>query len=262
MKLCRFEISSRPGEIRSGIFHEGKVYETDGQNAVGIHDPANIVFKSPLIRPPAVRMFEEFEHLAGEYVLSYFFVNPTQVKGMNESLGFPPQVEQLGLELRIAGVLQDGDQMIEPKEAERYLLGYTFLLCFVDRQLQAEAHSNPAVVTEAHDIGALISPFVVTPEELTEYLLRETKSGFQWVYSLYINDAPIVEQRSFAFDTEFYDLLQRASVRSPLSVGEVVTWPSLPLPDLESTELGRNLEPGDKVRVVVEGLGAITSQIG
>lgn len=262
VKLCRFDLSNRPGEPRTGVFHEGKIYETDGNSPVAIHDPASVTFMAPIGRPAAVRLFEQFESTPGEYILSYIFMNPNQLKGMDESLGFPPQVEELGVELRVVGVLQDGDQMISPNEAERYLLGYAFILCFVDQTLQDSANQNPAVWTESHDIGALISPFVVTPEELGEYLIRETKSGFQWIYSIYINETTIVEKRNYAFDVEFYDLLQRASLRSPMAVGEVVAWPSLPVPDFETSELGRKLLPGDKIRVVIEGLGAISSRIG
>jgi 2-keto-4-pentenoate hydratase/2-oxohepta-3-ene-1,7-dioic acid hydratase in catechol pathway len=262
MKLCRFLVANRPGDPRTGVYHEGKIYETDGHTAEGIHDPANIVFLSPIGTPPAVRLFDSFENIAGESLLSYYFMNPNQLKGTNETLGFPPQVEQLGIEIRICGVLQDGDQMIEPAEAEKYLLGYALMLCFVDQSLQEEADHHPAIWTEAHDIGAILSPLLVTPEELSEYLVRETKSSFQWIYNLYINEEPILEDRVFAHDVSFYDLLQRASVRSAMSTGEVVAWPPLPLPDLTATSLGRPIEPGDKVRVVVQGLGAITSTIG
>lgn len=220
------------------------------------------MFLSPIGQPPAVRLFEESEVSPSEFILSYFFMNPAQLKGTNESLSMPPQVEQLGIEIRIAGVLQDGDQLIEPKEAERYLLGYTFMLCFTDQSLQQEAGLSPAVWTESHDIGALLSPFLVTPEELSGYLVRERKSAFQFVYSVYVNNLPIVEEVAFAFDVEFYDLLQRASLRSPLATGEVVTWPPLPLPDLETSKLGRQLEAGDKIRVVVESMGAVTSTVG
>ena len=262
MKLCRFLVANRADEPRTGVYHEGKIYETDGTTAAGIHEPANVVFLSPIGQPPAVRFFEQSEIAPGEWILSYFFMNPAQLKGTNESLSMPPQVEDLGFEIRIAGVLQDGDQMIEPKEAERYLLGYTFMLCFTDRSLINESNASPAVWTESHDIGALLSPFLITPEEMSAYLIRETKSGFQFVYSIFINEVPVIEERTFSFDVEFYDLLQRASLRSPLATGEVVAWPSLPIPDLETTAFGRNVEPGDKIRVVVEGLGAISSTVG
>ncbi|ARU40848.1 hypothetical protein CCB80_06695 [Armatimonadetes bacterium Uphvl-Ar1] len=261
MKLCRFTLTNRPDEPRTGVYHEGKVYETDGQSAAGIHEPANITFIAPIGTPPAVRLFDQFD-ADGGYFLSYFFMNPAQLKGSNESLSMPPQVEELGIEIRIAGVLQDGDQLIEPQEAEKYILGYTVMLCFVDRTLQAEAENHPAIWTESHDIGALLSPFIVTPEEMSAHLIRETKSGFNWVYSIFVNEKPIVEERQFAFDVEFYDLIQRASLRSPLATGEVIAFPSLPIPDFTATELGRELEPGDRVRVVVDGLGAVSSIIG
>lgn len=261
MKLCRFYVANRPDEPKTGVYHEGKVYETDGQSAAGIHEPANITFIAPIGTPPAVRFFEQFDSEGG-YFLSYFFMNPAQLKGTHDSLSMPPQVEELGIEIRIAGVLQDGDQLIEPQEAEKYILGYTFLLCFVDRTLQTEADGHPAIWTESHDIGALISPFIVTPEEMSAHLVRETKSSFNWVYSIFVNEVPIVKDRQYAFDTEFYDLIQRASLRSPLATGEVIAFPTLPIPDFTGTELGRELEPGDKVRVVVDGLGAITSTIG
>ena len=38
MKLCRFELKSTPGEVRSGIVYNGKIYETAGAEPVAVHE--------------------------------------------------------------------------------------------------------------------------------------------------------------------------------------------------------------------------------
>ncbi len=264
MKLCRFDVINRPGDLpRSGVYHEGKVYETDGQNAIGVHDPANIQFLCPIGRPPIVRCFESYQAGPGEHALSYFFMNPSLLKGPDGTIEIPPTVENLDLEVRVFGVSQDNGLMIEPAEADGFLLGYGFMVVLVDRELAGSSMEvSSEHWTSARDVGAFVSPFVVTPEELTVQLVRESKSKFAWNYEISVSGEAIADKETFESDYAFSDLLYFASRRSSLSTGEVVTWPLLPKPEIEMSRLGRYLIPGDTLKVVVEGLGAITGRIG
>lgn len=264
MKLCRFEVANRPGDLaRSGIYHEGKVYETDGQNAIGVHDPANVRFLCPIGRPPVVRCFESYQAGPGEHALSYFFMNPGLLQGPDGTIEIPPTVENLDLEVRVFGVSQDSGLMVDEKEADEFLLGYGFMVVLVDREL---AGSSMEVSSEhwsaARDVGAFVSPFIVTPEELTVQLVRESKSKFAWNYEISVSGDSIADRGTFESDYAFSDLLFLGSRRSALSTGEVVAWPALPKPDMELSRIGRFLIPGDTLRIVVEGLGAVTGRIG
>lgn len=262
MKLCRFEIENHPEEPRSGIFHEGKVYETDGQNAIAIHDPANIRFLSPIGRPAALRCFESYEALPGEWGVSYFFLNPANLRGPNETFDLPPAVEELGIEVRVAAVLQDAGLNVEPAESDGFILGYTFVALFVDRAAEREGAPHPARWAELRDLGGFVAPFVVTPDELDDYRDQEARSRFTWKYKVSVNDEELPLGGTFGSDYGMDDLLILASRRAPVGAGEIIAWPALPLPELADTSLGRDLVPGDRFRVVVEGLGAITGQVG
>ncbi len=253
--------------MRSGIYHEGKIYETDGVNAIDTHDPANVVFLSPIGRPAAVRCFESFSPLPGEWDLSYFYINPAGIKGPDSTIELAPGVEELGLEIRIGAVLQDSGISLDPKESDGFILGYTFFLVFTDRSGSDTMDGSlleamPARWTEMRDTGALISPFVVTPEELAELRESQSRANFAWKYQLYINDKQIEMPGNMTFDQGMDELLALASRRSPVGAGEVITWPALPTADLATSSLERNLIPGDKIRVVIEGLGALTGRIG
>lgn len=262
VKLCQFEVINRPGdEIRSGLFHEGKVYETDGQNAIAVHDPANVRFLSPVGRPSVVRCFESYQAGPGEHALSYFFMNPTVVAGPGATVEVPPSVENLDLEVRVFGVTQDSGMMIDEAESDGFLLGYGFMVVLVDRDLSAPGMGGEYWAS-SRDVGAFVSPFIVTPEELTLQLVRESKSKFEWTYEISVEGETIADKGQFGSDYAFSDLLYLASRRSAVSTGEVVTWPALPKPDIELSRLSRYLMPGDAIKVVVEGLGAVTARIG
>ncbi|MDK3160965.1 fumarylacetoacetate hydrolase family protein [Kamptonema cortianum] len=264
MKLCRFELVDAPGEQRSGIFHEGNIYETDGQMAAGIHDLSRVQFLSPVGRPLAIRVFESFSPIPGEWDLTYFFMNPTLIRGTNESISIPPSIEKLDFEIRLAAILQDGALMVDASEADKMILGYTFLLVFIDKTVGYEDTQGvvSSTWTPSHDVGAFIAPFVVTPEELNERMIRESRTNFQWSYKIYVNDELLPGPSEYAFDPSMSDLMVIGSQRSALTSGEIITWPPLPLDDISTTPLGRYLIPGDEVRVVIDGLGAINGKIG
>lgn len=259
VKLCRFELVSRPGdEIRSGVYHEGTVYETDGVNAIGTHDPSQIRFVCPVGRPPVVRCFESYQAGPGEHALSYFYLNPGLLYGPEATIEIPPTVESLDLEIRVAGVVQESGMMIDAAEADGFILGYTFLAVLVDKDLGGNSTEH---WSSSRDLGAWVSPFLVTPEELNDHLASESRSRFNWGYQVFVNDQPIEDKSTFESDYSFSDLLYLGSRRSMVSTGEVLTWPSLPKVDIELTKHGQNLMPGDSVRIVVDGLGAVSGRL-
>lgn len=264
VKLCRFDIVNRPGdEPRSGVFHEGKIYETDGQNALGVHDPANIRFLCPIGRPPIVRCFESYQAGPGEHALSYFYSNPVLLSGPDATIELPPSVDQADLEIRVFGVVQDSAMLVDEREADSLILGYGFMVVLVDRELEGDSGGNATEHwTSSRDMGAWVSPFLVTPDELNPHLASESKSRFKWEYQIHINDEQVGDRGQFESDYAFSDLLYLGSRRSTLSTGEVLTWPALPKTDLEVSDFGRMLMPGDTLRIVVDGLGAVTGRIG
>lgn len=259
MKLCRFELAAAPGDPRSGVFHSGKVYETDGVQAIGIHETSDVRFLPPVGRPIAVRAFEPIETSPGQWDTGFCFLNPATIYGPDEAVTAPPDCPELGFEIRIGGMVKDSGAGVDEREAESFVLGYTFLVVLTDasRPDRDMAHNW----ARSRDIGAFFAPFVVTPEELAEFLVRESRTQFQWRFSVFINDEKVDGPSDYVFDASFADLLQAASTGNGVSSGELVLWPAVPFPPLEESSFGRALLPSDRIRVVVEGLGAVNGRI-
>ncbi len=166
----------------------------------------------------------------------------------------------MGIEVRVGGVVKDSGALIEEREAESFILGYTFLVCLVD--LSRPDRDDPHNWSKSRDLGMIAANFVVTPEEMADYLVRESRTQFQFGYSVFVNSEKIDGPTDYVFDRSFAELLSRASQGAGVTAGEFVAWPSLPFPNLEETNLGRGLMPGDQVRVVIEGISAAIGRIG
>lgn len=251
MKLCRFELVDQPGPIRSGIFHEGKVYETDGTKAIGIHDLTAVVLRSPVGLCPAIRMFPKSPLANGRFT----FLNSTLIVGSGADVEMPTEVVGVGLSASVGVVVADRGRQIDVGEAESFILGYTLVLRLIGEFAGADA--DPMSASE--DLAILIGPFVTTPEELEEKMIAGEATSYRWQAELKLNGdaawAGTIEGPRFA------DLLSAGSRLVEMQSGEVVAGPALDIPLLPSTGFGRSLLPGDRFIFRVDGLGALTGSI-
>ncbi|MCB0826422.1 MAG: fumarylacetoacetate hydrolase family protein [Armatimonadetes bacterium] len=255
MKLCRFELSDTPGETRSGIYHEGRYYETDGQNAIGVHEPNVVRLLSPIGQPPAYRAFDAIEGGPTEGTLFYHYLNPAGLQGTETEIVLPPAVLEADFEVRIGAVIQDKGLALDPREANGFILGYLITCVITDAR-----RIDESIGAQPRDVGLLAGPFLVTPDDLGGHLTGESQSNFVWPYEISINGTTI-QKASYQSDYEMTNLLVQATETSSINVGEIVSWPPLPKPRLSETEIGRGMMPSDKVLIRIEGLGALTFRV-
>lgn len=150
MKLCRFVLHESPEQARSGIFHENRVYETDGQNAVGIHEITKLGFLAPIRNATSLRFFgKTAQDLEGSH-----YANPSEILGPLAQVELPfVQGQGIFCNVRLAAVVSDRAEQLDLDEVGKYVLGYTLLV---------NLYSEPTFVDDFHIV---VGPFLITPDE-------------------------------------------------------------------------------------------------
>jgi 2-keto-4-pentenoate hydratase/2-oxohepta-3-ene-1,7-dioic acid hydratase in catechol pathway len=252
MKLCRFTLSHEPERVRSGVFYDNRVYETDGENAIGLHELGKVRLLAPLGQPPSWRAFD-WVRAGGEDVLAYRYRNPVALTGPTAEVDAPAGSDDLGFELRLALVVGDRGERVEAEEAPGFVLGATLVLAFLAGDMAEEDASMGLPDTRSHDLPALIGPFLVTPDEV------DSLGG---VFRVEVSANGHVQSRTEAgLPLSPVEAVVAASRSLPVVQGDLLALPPFGLPSLASTHLGRSLRPGDTVVAAVEGLGALCATI-
>lgn len=256
MKLCRFELRADPGTVRSGILHADRLYETDGQNAIGIHELGDIRLLPPVGTPPSVRVFDARRTELGAERLVYWFANPTRAVGAAGELPLPDDMGELDFEVRIATTVTDAGERIEESEAERFILGMAVAIVVRAPEVAADEIAVGSGPGQSADLGFGLGPWLVTPDDVRGYGLAGSTTRYAWPYKLLVNGLVVAEgidEPTFSLA----DLLRVASQGGPVLPGELLLTPALAKPSLSDTEVGRGLLPGDRVEAHVEGVGVL-----
>ncbi len=260
MKLCRFILNDTPELARSGIYHDGKVYETDGENAVGIHDPGKLSLLTPLGATTAVRVFEAFRRPDGTESLTYRIQSTSGITGPNGILESPPTAHALDFDLHVVGVIADRAQAVEVLEAPSFVLGYALMIVLFDDDLAQEERTLGLPVGPSHDMGCALGPYLTTPEDLTEFSVGSDPTRFEWRCKIRVNNEDVATS-VVPSDYAFSDFLAMSSERRTIQSGEVLAWPRAPKPPLADSPFGRNLLEGDRIEATVDGLGTLVVRI-
>lgn len=251
MKLCRFELIEEPGHARSGLYHNGRVYETDGAEAVGVHDLPRVRMLAPVAQPPSARFFSVHEGCP-----CYTYRNPLAAGGPITELPVPAWVQDLDVELRIAAVIAVPGLRIDPDEAAGHLLGLTQVLALVARDAEREERARGEAPWRSVDLPIALGPFIATIEDLrADETLR-----FRWRWALRA-DGDLVDESESTDELGVAEMLALASESRPVLPGELLAGPPLPLRPLVVTPLGRSLLPGDQLQSTVEGIGSLVVQL-
>ncbi len=260
MKLCRFELLDHPDEVRSGIFHDQRIYETDGRTGTEIHELSAIRLFQPLGSSPSVRLYDLYSGDQGQQELLHTYVNPTLVTGSNSDIEIPADGSGWDVEARICCTVTDRGSQIDRSEAAEFVLGFTMMLCLVSVDEMESAKSTGQPQAWARDLGIFVGPFLVTPDELGS-IERIDQTTFRWKYQLKVNGEVIVDGLDQP-EVGMADLIAKASGRHEVFPGELFALPPLQKPALEMSTLGRTLMAGDEVILSVEGLGDLAANFG
>ncbi len=261
MKLVRFELVEQPGVHRSGIFHDNRVYETDGEKAVGIHEPSAYRLLSPIGTATGLRIFETVNDGAGNRYLTYSHRHPGLVRGPLSEVEMSPDVDGLDFDVHVAAVVQATGMAVDEAEAPGFLLGYTMLVAFNVPAVVVDDQMRGGTGAPGRDAGMLMGPFLVTPEEIAEYLVSGEQDVYAWPYEVRVDD-DVVAAGVVETWPGFSSLVVQSTLVGAVTAGEVMAWPALPKPPLEETTFGRLLLPSDRVSCIVEGIGTLVGKVG
>lgn len=261
MKLCRFELLDDPGVMRSGIYFDNRIYETQGMEPVGVHEAGTIRLFPPLGPCPSLRFFDLAVDPQGQPILHYSYGNPATLYGPNALAPLPEDAENWDFEIRVAVAVSDRGERIDITEAPRFVLGYCLVLVLIASD-QAEREIRLGIPAAAsRDTAIYLGPFIVTSDELGESMTQESETQFQWRYELKVNDDVIAKGIN---DAGFgaAEMLEMASRRAEVVAGDILAFPPLEKQPLDLTTFGRGLLPEDKISCHVEGLGVLVARLG
>jgi 2-keto-4-pentenoate hydratase/2-oxohepta-3-ene-1,7-dioic acid hydratase in catechol pathway len=239
VKFCRFELVAESGVIRTGIAYEGRIYETDGTNAIGIHEAADIRLLAPIGRAPSVRVYRPRE-------LVFEYAHPAAMLGPNERLPMPVGAERLGYTPALAVVVASSGRSIDSSIADETVLGLALTHLFTTLR-------DPG--GRALDAGYAVGPALVTPDELIE---SSTKSEHGAIYQ----DEIALSRNGVEIDRwQLADIFPRpAAAIAVASESRELTEGDLLLIPIGDAELA--VDPADEIRVWGAKLGSLNVRIG
>jgi fumarylacetoacetate (FAA) hydrolase len=261
VKLCRFELLATPGEVKSGIVHSGKIYETDGSNPIAVHEAADVRPLPPVGLPPSIRIFRFTDAelaLGPESMPLYSYGNPASLVGASQIVPKLDITAEFDYEPFIAVVIAHQGYGIPVEEADGYILGYTILNGLVMRDIEraeARAGSGPG---KSRDYAMAMGPVLTTPEELDDFIVDESHGRKHKLSA--VSRVNGVERRRGDVEElpySFAQLISAASETSTLKAGDIIAAGPLVRPE----EPFRGLESGDELQIAVENLGTLSTKI-
>ena len=201
---------------------------------------------------------------------TFYFTNPHTVRATGETIPVPAGCSRMDLETEVAAVLGAADGLtgtdLEPADAHRMIFGYTVLNDWSARDVQAREMKVRLGPCKGKDFASTLGPWIVTADELEH---RHDAAGFlDLAMTAYVNDEPLGTDSLAHMGWPFAELVAYASQDSLVVPGDV----------LGSGTSGRGclaelwgrhgelapppLREGDRVRLVVEGIGEIENTVG
>lgn len=246
---------------------------------------ADVRLLAPLV-PASIRDFVAFEeHVEGMSASvdgtsdvvaewyeapTFYFTNPHTVRATADVVRVP-DTERLDVELELAAVIggvpgSDGENL-DAATAASHIFGYTVMNDWSARDLQSREMKVRLGPAKGKDFAITLGPWIVTADEIEPYLDAD---GFLAMRAeLFINGRLIGEDLTSNMGWPFPELVAYASRNSVVVPGDVLGSGTVGNGGCLGELWGRRgrldprpLEPGDEVRLVIEGIGEIVNVVG
>lgn len=248
--------------------------------------PLNQVRLLAPLDPRSVRDFVAFEeHIEGvsrgmdgaDHVVeqwyeapTFYFTNPHTMRATGDTIPVPAGCHRMDLETEVAAVLGRAEGIVgtdlDPENAHRMIFGYTIFNDWSARDVQTREMKVRLGPCKGKDFASTLGPWIVTADEFES---RHDDEGFLALeMTAYINEDPLGTDSSAHMGWPFAELVAYASQDSLVVPGDVLGSGTSGRGCL--AELwGRGGEPvppplkeGDRVRLVVEGIGEVENVLG
>lgn len=239
-------------------------------------DPTRL---NPPVRPPSFRDFYSFEQhvrtarsrrgleMVAEWyeIPVFYFSNISEVLGPADPLVKPGETEELDFELEIAAVIGRAGKDIPLEEADSHIVGFTVLNDWSARDIQRQEMKVGLGPAKGKDFATSIGPYLVTPDELQPFLLPDQSRGRRYSLSMtaQVNGQEISRGNAADMRWTFAELIVQASRNVTLLPGDLIGSGTVGTGCLMEFPLGTYpwLQPGDQVRLEIEGVGILNTPI-
>ena len=234
-----------------------------------------VTFHSP-IQPATLRDFYAFEtHVKtanrnrGQDVPEnwykfpvFYFSNPNNNYGHEDTIPYPVYTQALDYELEIAVVIGKRGMDIQPEDAPDHIFGYTIFNDWSARDLQVQEMKVNFGPVKSKDFACSFGPVIVTPEALADKAV-----GRPGVYDLpmvaRVNGVELSRGNFKDIYWSFGEIIARASQSVMLNPGDVIGSGTVGTGCLY--ELTKNQGPwlnhGDVVELEIERIGVLKNII-
>ena len=217
-----------------------------------------------------VDMIAEFD----QYPI-FYFTNHNAVQGPGDIYCMPDHFQQLDFELEVAIVIGKEGRNIKAKNADAYIAGFTIMNDLSARKLQMEEMLLNLGPAKGKDFSTVIGPWLVTPDELSAYLVPAKQGHVGNNYNLsmkcWVNDILVSEGNVKDMDWTFAEIIERCSYGVTIFPGDVIGSGTVGTGCfLELNGTGKlhnpNYEPqwlqaNDTVKMTIDGLGTLVNTI-
>ncbi|MFS0732379.1 fumarylacetoacetate hydrolase family protein [Microbacterium sp. 1P10UB] len=201
---------------------------------------------------------------------TFYFTNPHSVRASGEVVDVP-ETARLDFELELAVVIgavagSDGANL-DAEAAASHIFGYTVMNDWSARDLQAREMKVRLGPAKGKDFATTLGPWIVTADEFADRLDGE---GFLPLHAeVSINGERVGKDRISNMGWPFPELVAYAARNSVVRPGDVLGSGTVGNGGCLGELWGRRgelspppLEPGDEVRMVIEGVGEIVNTVG
>ena len=224
-------------------------------------------FKKPLDKIGTYRDFYTFEtHVRNGFakrqdtippawyeIPVYYKGQPYQFIGPNDIIPWPSYSQYLDIELEYAAVIgRDGYNLTE-KNAYDHILGFTLLNDISARDMQRQETSVRLGPAKGKDFCNIIGPVITTVDEFNF-------SHPEIVLKAFVNKEQWSQGNTNSSSYSFGEMLEYASREEWLVAGDLIG--SGTLGKGCGMELGRQLQPGDEIRLEGEKIGILENFVG
>lgn len=221
-------------------------------------------------RNRGVEMIKEFD----QYPI-FYFTNHNAVQGPGEIHCMPDHFEKLDFELEIAAVIGKKGRNVRAAEADEYIAGYTIMNDMSARTLQMEEMLLNLGPAKGKDFSTVIGPWLVTPDELAEFMTPAKEHHIGNNYKLdmkcWVNGVQVSEGNVGDMDWTFAEIIERCAYGVDILPGDVIgsgTVGTGCFLELNGTGLLNDksfkpqwLQDGDVVEMEITGLGRLSNTI-
>lgn len=191
---------------------------------------ADLRLERPIEQPSTFRDFMSFEqHIAnarGQRPVdiwyeqpTFYFSNPTDLKGPRDEVEIFPGSSQFDYELEIGAILGRSGRDLTPDEAEAAILGYVLLCDWSARDLQIAEMAGGLGPAKGKDGATSLGGVVVTPDELEH--LRSGR-GYDLSLTASVNGVEYSSGNWRDIHWSFGQMISYASRGAGLRVGDLI----------------------------------------